>query len=137
MFKRFDYQFLRFGLVGLVNTGVDIFIYITLLSITGSILLSNTVSTATALIVSLFLNKKFTFRVTKLTSKRLILFFVVTLIGLWVLQPLVIFSSTAIVHDVFLLDSKSTLVLVVPKIIATAFTVIWNYLLYTYVVFKK
>jgi putative flippase GtrA len=137
MARYLDYQFVRFGLVGTLNTGIDIALYVLLLFLTGSVLLANTISTGTALTVSLFLNKQFTFRVMHLSAWQLAVFVVGTLIGLWVLQPLIILFSHPILEDLLRLDGKNELIILSAKIIAIAFTVMWNYVLYKYVVFRK
>lgn len=135
--RSLDYQFVRFGLVGTLNTITDILLYIILLFLTGSVLAANTISTGTALTVSLFLNKQFTFRVMHLSRWQLAVFVAGTLMGLWVLQPLIILLSHPVLESLLQLGSKDKIVIILTKITAIAFTVVWNYLLYKYVVFRK
>jgi len=83
---------------------------------------------------SFFANKKFTFKNKNTKTKtQFIYFLVITLIGLWVIQPIVIEST----RSIFELISRSNylLVLLIGKIIATCVTLVWNYLLYRKYVF--
>lgn len=127
---------LRFVLVGIFNTGLD-FALMNLFKLVGlPLLAANTLSTGIAMVCSFFLNKKWTFRHAGDNYVReVILFFVFTIIGIWVIQNGVI----AIIEA--LLPSKLGL----PdwlfnngvKLIASLPSLTWNYLTYDRFVFTK
>ena len=120
---------IRFVLVGGTNTVIDFGILFGLTFLGVDKIIANYISTSIALVFSFFANKSFTFKNTSKNAKRqFILFLVVTLIGLWVLQPLIIWGYTSLLDD-------SPLSLFIAKLIATIVTLIWNYLFYSRVVF--
>lgn len=128
---------LRFGLVGLVNTVVDFGVLFGLTNIFGlPKISSNIVSTTTAFVFSFFANRKYTFRSNdqKNIVKQMISFTVVTLLGLWVLQGTVLYMVVPVLKQLGL-DSNMSLLL--AKILATAVSLVWNYLLYSKVVFRN
>ena len=126
----------RFAAVGVLNTCVDIGLYALLLPLLSSILLSNTLSTTAGLLTSYTLNRKFTFNSRGNKKREIILFLAVTLTGLWILQPLVIFVSTKLLeHTVSEFYSYSLVSILLPKLFATSVTLIWNYLLYKKYIF--
>lgn len=125
---------LRFGLVGIVNTAIDVAILFVLVAFGLPTIVSNFFSTSTALIFSFFANKTFTFKHGGQNStKQVILFFAITLFGLWVIQPLIIEGIT-----LFLIKWVSTkyIVLLLGKLIATVASLTWNYLMYRKFVFN-
>jgi putative flippase GtrA len=80
---------IRFGAVGVINTLIDFSLLFTLKYFGFPIIAANTISTAIAFVASFTLNKKVVFRVHNSNIKQEIaLFIIVTLFGLWVLQPL-------------------------------------------------
>lgn len=122
-------EFLRFCIVGLINTAVDLAIYTTLAhELSLPLFYANMVSTACALAVSYMLNASFTFKSIK-TKIQLVQYIGITLIGLWLLQPLVITSVTWMFQD-------HLPFVLLPKVIAIGVTVIWNYLWYRKVIFR-
>ena len=122
-------EFLRFCIVGLINTAVDLVIYTTLAhELHIDLFYANMISTACALAVSYLLNASFTFKSIK-TKKQLALYIGVTLVGLWLLQPLVINAATWTLHG-------STAFVLLPKIMAIGVTVVWNYVWYRKVIFR-
>lgn len=126
---------LRFGIVGIANTAIDFGTLFTLTSLGLPPLLSNVISTTFAFCFSFFANKKFTFKSTGANVKREIaLFTIITLFGLWVIQSIIIEGMTALLAP--LLPSRD-LVLLIAKIVATIASLVWNYTLYSRVVFKK
>jgi len=121
---------LRFGLVGATNTLIDFSILFLLFSYGLSPLLSNLISTSCALSFSFFANKKYTFRDHNPNQTRQIfIFLVITLIGLWIIQPVIIWS-------IQLLLGNNYLSLLVAKLTATIASLVWNYLMYRKYVFK-
>ena len=127
---------LRFTIVGSINTVIDFSILFTL-----TILfnvpkeLANFISTFVAFLFSFFANKKYTFKSTSKNLKRqFLLFTVVTLFGLWVIQTIIIAAITPVFTN---LGVNKPVDLLISKLIATVASLIWNYTLYSKVVFKK
>lgn len=122
----------RFIAVGVANTALDFGILFVLKSLGLPTISANVVSTTAAFCFSFFANKKFTFKTTNTNTKReLILFIIVTLFGLWVLQSIVIQLALT------LLGNQDLLSLLLAKLLATVVSLIWNYLFYSRVVFKR
>lgn len=125
----------RFLLVGATATTVDfglLFAFRYLLNL--PVIPANIGSTGIAFCFSFFANKKYTFRTNgSNVIREMILFAVVTLFGLWVLQTVIIDLLLPGLKD--LLDNPS-LALLLAKLVATGATMVWNYLLYSRVVFK-
>ena len=116
-------QKIRFLLVGGTNTAIDFGLLFILNTLGLPRVLSNTISTGVAFIFSFFANRNFTFSANSGNiKKQMTLFIIVTLFGLWVIQPIII----SLISN-----------LMVGKIIATAVTLVWNYLFYSRLVFKK
>lgn len=126
---------LRFGTVGAANTLIDFGVLFGLKSLGLPTVPANIFSTTAAFCFSFFANKKYTFKTTGTNVKReIIQFVVVTLFGLWVLQNLVIVAFTALLSGTQL--SEAT-VLFMAKFLAICVSLIWNYTLYSRVVFKQ
>lgn len=138
-------RFIKFCLVGVVNTLLDIGLFLVLRGAGVNLVVANIISTSVAIMVSLILNYNYTFKETeKLTKTKLFLYVAITLTGLWILQPIIIFSVTSLNNLVNYIDLTSglfghreTLVNLIPKLFATAFTVVWNYYLYKRFVFNS
>ncbi len=136
-------SFVRFCVVGIINTLVDVPIFLVLHTAGLSILLANICSTSVALIVSLILNYRFTFRARSLTSKRVLLYIVITLVGLWLLQPVVIKLILDINSNLHITNPAIYLVGHVnlvnnsfAKLSSIIVTLLWNYIWYSQVVFR-
>lgn len=126
---------LRFAVVGTLNTALDVatFLVLTLLVPLPKEFL-NVISTSISFIFSFFANKKVTFKSKSRHSKKQFAYFtVITLFGLWVIQGFIILLLTPVINS--LLVDKS-LSLFVAKLVATIATLIWNYTLYSRVVFR-
>lgn len=127
---------LRFTIVGSINTVIDFSILFTLtmfLNIPKE--LANFISTSVSFLFSFFANKQYTFKSTSKNLKRqFLLFTIVTLFGLWVIQTIIIAATTPVFTN---LDINKPAALLISKLIATAASLIWNYTLYSRVVFKK
>lgn len=125
----------RFALVGGFNTALDFGILFGLTAFGVDKIVANYISTSVSFIFSFFANKTFTFKVKSGNARReFISFILVTLFGLWVLQPLVITAVTQLLATTALDD---TAILLIAKLLATIVSLIWNYVLYSRVVFKK
>jgi putative flippase GtrA len=126
---------LRYAVVGGSNTALDFGILFILHVLGLPILAANIISTTTAFCFSFIANKKFTFKTTgSNVKKELILFVTFTLIGLWGLQSIIIWAIHPFIASFHLGNNIEVLVL---KLIASVATLVWNYLLYSRVVFKK
>lgn len=127
---------LRFTIVGVVNTALDfsiLFILTMLFNVPKE--LANFISTFVAFLFSFFANKKYTFKSTsKNLKKQFLLFTIVTLFGLWVIQTIIIATITPIFTNI---GVNKPAALLISKLIATVASLIWNYTLYSKVVFKK
>ena len=127
---------LRFGLIGGLNTLLDFGLLFAFSSILGvPKLFANILSTSVAFVFSFFANKKYTFKSnSKNIVREIALFTIVTLFGLWVLQGTVLYIVVPILVQLGLSEAMS---LFVAKLLATIVSLIWNYLLYSRVVFKN
>lgn len=127
---------LRFTIVGSINTVIDfsiLFALTTLFNVPKE--LANFISTFVAFLFSFFANKKYTFKSTSKNLKRqFLLFTAVTLFGLWVIQTIIITAITPVFTN---LGVNKPAALLISKLIATVASLIWNYTLYSRVVFKK
>ena len=127
-----------FSVIGGINTSLDFIILFVLASFGVRIFIANIFSTGTTFIISFLMNKKITFKSVSNNKKELIremvLFILVTLFGLWVIQNIVI-STTMPIFENLLKNKRISLLL--SKLIATVFSLIWNFILYKKVVFKK
>lgn len=123
---------LRFAFIGGINTAIDFGILFLLTALGLDKLVANFFSTSIAFVFSFFANRTFTFKSTGSAKKQFLPFLIVTLIGLWVLQPLVILGVTQLLHAL-----NDSLALFIAKLIATIVSLVWNYILYSRFVFKK
>jgi putative flippase GtrA len=132
--RRISRSFILFCLIGGLNTLLDIGLFLALQQQGMPIVPANILSTSAALLMSYALNKRFTFGASGQSNRAFIPFVVVTLVGLWLLQPVVIYvvgqGLTAFTHDHELLRNLA------GKLAATAVTMVWNYVLYKKYVFR-
>ena len=126
---------IRFLFVGGFNTALDFIILFGLVFLGLDKIPANYISTTVTMVISFFLNKEFTFKSKDKASKRqFILFLTITAFGLWVIQPIVILLVS------WLLGSTgwaAPVILFIAKLVATVASLIWNFVLYSRVVFKK
>jgi len=131
-----------FSSIGVFNTLFDIVIYTVILDINHSIVIANVVSTSLALIGSYFLNSRLTFKNKHWTKRNFALFVVVTLFGLWVLQTIIIYLITHFLDGVTPSNWRAfgyfshVAQQVLPKLLATGITFVWNYEWYSKVIFR-
>lgn len=126
---------IRFVIVGGANTALDFLVLFLFVNLGVDKIIANYISTSVALVFSFFANKSFTFKNTnKNAKKQFAMFLVVTLAGLWVLQPIIIWLSTTVLEPYI---TNESILLFIAKLIATVGSLIWNYLLYSRLVFKK
>ena len=126
---------LRFGIVGVANTAIDfgtLFILVKAFELPA--IGSNYISTSVALLFSFFANKKFTFKnAGKNHARQFVVFLVITLFGLWIMQPLIIFATSFAISGIL----NSSLALLLEKAFASIASLIWNYLMYRKFVFNE
>jgi len=126
---------LRFGLVGIANTALDFTILFVLVGFGLDKIPANNISTSLSFIFSFFVNKSFTFKSKGgNVLKQFIIFIAITIIALWVIQPLVILGVSSLLTGT---GWASWVILFAAKVIATVASLIWNYVFYTRLVFKK
>lgn len=126
---------IRFAIVGGANTALDFLLLFIFVALGLNSIAANYLSTGIAFIFSFFVNKSFTFKSKGgNVNKQFALFLLVTIFGLWVIQPIVILGVTAAVAS---FDWNESAVLFIAKLIATVASLIWNYLFYSRLVFKK
>lgn len=128
---------LRFVVVGGINTAVDMVLFSILTVIFHwNVFAANILSTSTALAVSYTLHSRFTF-VSIMTVRRLILFTVITLSGLWLLQPFVILLLTPPLQAVIPIGQNYMLPVVAAKLLSIGVTLTWNYVWYSKIIFNR
>lgn len=126
---------IRFAIVGVANTAVDFIILFVLVALGLDKIPANYISTGIAFIFSFFVNKSFTFKHKGgNVKKQFAVFIAVTIVGLWILQPLIITGVDFILSPTGWADP---VILFVAKVVATVGSMIWNYLFYSRLVFKK
>lgn len=123
---------LRFLVVGVANTLLDIALFLVLTAVGLPVIPANMISTGIALVFSFVLNRSYTFRAGPGVVRQAIGFVVVTLVGLWLLQPIVLHFMLLWLEPLL----PTTAALLVAKVIATVVSLTWNYLLYNFVVFR-
>jgi putative flippase GtrA len=64
----------------------------------------------------------------------MVLFVVVTLFGLWVLQTIVITVTMPVAKQIV---GDQNIALLIAKLVATGVSLVWNYVFYSRLVFKK
>lgn len=135
-------QFSRFIVVGLINTGLDFGILNLLVFITGietgmGVAVLNSVSFSAAVVNSYFMNKYWTFGIKGETVKttEVSKFLIVSLIGLGINSGIV-YGVTNFVTPPFL-EIGPVSWINMAKIIATGASLIWNFMGYKFLVFKK
>lgn len=130
-----QHQVVRYAAVGFINTVIDFGLLFLLKSLGLPVELANICSTGTAFIFSFFANKKYTFKTTDTNiAREMVLFVIVTLFGLWVLQTIVINLTMPFAKQIV---GDQNVSLLLAKLIATVVSLVWNYILYNKIVFKK
>lgn len=126
---------LRFLIVGGTNTAIDFSILFFFASVIGLPRVpSNFISTSIALMFSFYANKNFTFKTDSSSKKHFALFLLITLFGLWIIQPPIIEASNIFMEQYI---NNQNINLFIGKSIATIVTLIWNFVLYKKFVFNQ
>ena len=134
-------QFLRFAVIGLINTGVDFLVLNLLIWATGikegnGIIPLNIISFTVAVTNSYILNKRWAFndQTKGDTAKKFSNFLLISVIGAFINTAIVRVGSTNI-DPMFGLSQ--VLWVNAAKIVATGVSLVWNFIGYKLVVFKK
>lgn len=131
-------QGIRFLLVGAVNTLLDLGIYSTLRFLGFPLYPANFVSTLAGLTFSYFGNSRYTFKNQVEEQDRprtIVLFFLVTGFGIWVLHPLVILLLEPLVEPLAA-NIWEPIAVFLPKLGAIFVGLLWNFFCYRNLVFK-
>ena len=126
----------RFVMVGGANTAIDFVFYNLLSKILGLALpVANMMSSFIAMLFSFFMNKKWTFRSdSKNYPREIVLFFVFTIISIWVIQSGTIWLVESIFTEI---DWQNFWAKNLLKLFASVPSLTWNYLTYNRFVFKE
>ena len=140
---RVSSRFVRFGIVGVVNTLIDAGLFALLHTSGLNVATANLISSSVGMLSSLIFNSRYTYKVSRLPAWRIVVFVSINVVGLWGLQPLLIavllwiLRRTAFVSTLqhpTVVGGFSTSFL--ASLMATAGTFLWNYLLYSRFVFE-
>ncbi|MDD2766500.1 MAG: GtrA family protein [Candidatus Moranbacteria bacterium] len=140
--RRIIKQFIKFVIVGGINTGIDFLVLNILMHFTGiasgpELFLLNSISFSVAVFNSYFMNKHWTFQDKTKTEQEPIkfsAFFIISVIGLF-LNGLILTSVTTFIPPFFGLSA--VLWTNIAKLFATGFSMLWNFVGYKLFVFKK
>lgn len=124
----------RFALVGVVNTTIDFVGFGLLAAVGAPLLLANFISTTAGMTFGFFAHRSFSFQSDRTWRQTALPFLLTTAIGLWLVQPVVIWLVRALLLGP--LDLDGALVEVwIPKACAIGVALVWNFALYHLVVF--
>jgi putative flippase GtrA len=133
-------QFLRFAVIGAINTGLDFAILNLLMYLTGvysgpTLVILNFISFTIAVINSYFLNKKWAFKdqANGDQGRKFVLFIVISLIGALINTGIVAGGTTYIPP---MLGLSKELWANVMKLAATGASLVWNFIGYKLFVFR-
>ena len=143
--KLWGNKIFRFATIGVINTATDISILnLVVFAFHVRLLYANLISASISISLSYFWNHFLVFRHKNPVSVKLFIrFFVITAVGILAIQSAVIYglehavSNEQIASTLGLSLSLSKVIRVNgAKLIAVAFSMIWNFILYTFAVFK-
>jgi putative flippase GtrA len=125
---------LRFALVGVANTALDFALLFAFVAFGVNQYVANYMSTSLSILFSFVMNRRFTFRSEGSKRREIVPFVLVTLTGLWALQPAIIWLVSQGLRSFVSVDY---VVLFAAKLTATVGSLTWNYLLYSRFVFSR
>jgi putative flippase GtrA len=117
---------IRFGMVGMANTAIDLTLFWVLEPSLG-VVLANLVSTSAGMAFSFWANGRHTFGAARVTTRQALAFLATNALTQWLLQPVVIGAA----HGLTGLDLPAA------KVVALGASVVANFLLYRYVVWAR
>lgn len=115
----------RFALVGVINTAIDVVLFMLLHATLGTVL-ANLVSTTAGMGFSFVANGLFTFGSQRLTLRHALLFLATNGITMWLVQPLVIDGLLQVIGS-----------LLVAKVLAIGASVVLNFAAYRWIVWPS
>jgi putative flippase GtrA len=115
----------RFAVVGVANTAIDVALFWVLHAPMG-ILAANFVSTSAGMVFSFVANGRHTFGATRVTGQQALTFLASNGFTMWLLQPAVIGATHGLLGTP----------LALAKVLALGGSVVTNFLLYRYVVWR-
>jgi putative flippase GtrA len=125
MTRRLPRTVVRFAAVGIVNTTIDLVLFWVLHAPLG-IVAANFASTSAGMTFSFLANGRHTFGASRVTWRQAALFLATNGFTMWLLQPLLIHAA----YDVV------SVPLMIAKLAALGGSVVANFLLYRYVVWR-
>jgi putative flippase GtrA len=143
--KALSFDFVRFGIVGVLNTLIDFAILNALfIGLDFSRIPANIISTTIAMSFSYLVNRSMVFGGDNNHRRQIIWFLTITLFGLYVIQTAIILLFTKVWHwptdvvaDLFPTINRDIVATNVAKVFATGATLLWNYFGYKHIVFRK
>jgi len=135
-------QISKFVIVGVINTGIDFAVLNALLFSTKIysgrwLILFNSISFSAAVINSYFLNKYWTFKsqnVEDSKAKQFSQFLIISIIGISI-NDAIVYGLATFTSPLFGLSAQMWTN--VAKLFATAASMVWNFIGYKFIVFKK
>ncbi len=143
LFLKFPFikQFVKFFVVGIINTAIDFMVLNLEMALTGItsgpyMFVLNSISFSVATINSFFMNKRWTFedKENKESGIKFSQFLIVSVIGITI-NGGIVYAITSFTTP--LLGMSPQLWANVAKLFATVVSLIWNFLGYKFIVFKK
>lgn len=134
-------QFVKFFVVGIINTAIDFIVLNFEMLLTGItsgpyMFLLNSISFSAATVNSFFMNKRWTFEDedNKQEGVKFSQFLIVSIIGITI-NGGIVYAITTFTTPLF--EMSPQLWANVAKLFATVVSLIWNFLGYKFIVFKK
>lgn len=142
---RFIKQFAKFFIVGGINTAIDFAVLNVLMVITSihagkPLFILNCISFSVAVVNSYYMNRRWTFKEAaaniedKQAAVQFSQFFIVSIIGI-LINSSIVSGFTSYVPNIINIGPQ--LWANVGKLFATGFSLIWNFIGYKFIVFKK
>lgn len=130
-----SHRVVRFALVGVVNTAIDLGLYLALRHLGLPLACANLLSTTAGLTFSYLANRSFTFGDRAAGGRRATAtrFLLTTGFGLWVVQPLVIAAAEGALERA---GGPGLVASAGAKVVGIVSGVVWNYVAYDKFVFR-
>ncbi len=125
----------RFAMVGVVNTLLDLGLFLVLAPHLG-IVVGNFCSSSAGMTFSFVVNGLFTFRAGRLTLRHALLFLATTGAVMWVLQPVFIHALLALAEEAGSGPTTTTVLLIV-KVASIGLSFVANFAAYRFVVWPS
>ena len=119
-----------------MNTAIDFAVFGLLAVLGVPMLLANFVSTSAGMTFSFLVNRSWTFRSTRSVRSSLGPFVLVTAVGLWVIQPVVILLVGDLLDALVPTMATDLRTVWLPKAVAIGVGLVWNFSWYRRTVFR-